>query len=57
VGDDDPLVSPANGRIAASRLPSATLETVPSGHLFVLTRPGQTAQRVERFLADHPQAA
>jgi poly(3-hydroxyalkanoate) depolymerase len=56
MGDDDPIVPPVNGRIVASRLRQATLETVPCGHLFVLTRPGQTARRVERFLASHPRA-
>jgi pimeloyl-ACP methyl ester carboxylesterase len=53
MGDDDPFVPPVNGRIVASRLRSATVETVPCGHFFVLTRPGPTARRVERFLADH----
>jgi pimeloyl-ACP methyl ester carboxylesterase len=54
VGSDDPIVPPVNGRIVASRLARATLETVDCGHLFVLTRPGETARRVERFIAEHP---
>jgi len=57
MGDDDPIVPPINGRIVASRLPHATLETVACGHLFVMTRPGETARRVERFLAEHPMPA
>ena len=53
MGADDPIVPPVNGRIIASRLPVATLETVSCGHLFVLTRPAETARRVERFMAEH----
>jgi poly(3-hydroxyalkanoate) depolymerase len=54
MGADDPIVPPVNGRIVASRLRRATLETVDCGHLFVMTRPGETARRVERFMTDHP---
>jgi poly(3-hydroxyoctanoate) depolymerase len=46
-------VPPINGRIIASRLKRATLETVACGHMFVLTRPAETARRVERFIAEH----
>ena len=53
MGADDPIVPPVNGRIVASRLRRATLETVDCGHLFVLTRPGETARRVECFMAQH----
>jgi poly(3-hydroxyalkanoate) depolymerase len=56
MGADDPIVPPVNGRIVASRLRRATLETVACGHLFVMTRPGETARRVERFMAEHPSA-
>ena len=54
MGADDPIVPPVNGRILASRLRRATLETVDCGHLFVLTQPRETARRVERFIAEHP---
>lgn len=54
MGADDPIVPPVNGRIVASRLKRATLETVDCGHLFVMTRPGETARRVERFITEHP---
>lgn len=57
MGADDPIVPPVNGRIVASRLRCATLETVACGHLFVMTRPGETARRVERFMAEHPVPA
>jgi poly(3-hydroxyalkanoate) depolymerase len=53
MGADDPIVPPVNGRIIASRLHRVTLETVDCGHLFVLTRPTETARRVERFMAEH----
>jgi len=57
MGADDPIVPPVNGRIVAARLPKVTLETVDCGHLFVLTRPAETARRIERFMAEHPLAA
>lgn len=57
MGADDPIVPPVNGRIVASRLRRATLETVDCGHLFVMTRPGETARRVECFMAQHPLPA
>jgi len=56
MGADDPIVPPVNGRIVAARLPQATLETVDCGHLFVMTRPRETARRVERFLAESAAA-
>ncbi|MBO9649098.1 MAG: alpha/beta fold hydrolase [Variovorax sp.] len=57
MGDDDPIVPPINGRILASGLRKATLETVDCGHLFVLTRAAQTARRVEAFMDQHTAAA
>jgi poly(3-hydroxyoctanoate) depolymerase len=51
MGADDPIVPPINGRILAGRMPNAVVETIDCGHLFVLTRAGEIAQRVERFLA------
>ncbi len=50
MGEDDPLVPPVNGRIMAGRLPNATLEMVPCGHMFVLTQAELIADRVEEFL-------
>lgn len=60
MGADDPIVPVVNGRILASRLPDARLDLVECGHLFILTQPEMTAQRVERFMLDpasHPAAA
>jgi poly(3-hydroxyalkanoate) depolymerase len=50
MGEDDPLVPPVNGRILAKRLPNATLENVPCGHMFVLTQAEVVADRVEAFI-------
>lgn len=52
MGADDPIVPPVNGRILAARLPNATVELIDCGHLFVLTRPREIAQRVEAFLRE-----
>jgi pimeloyl-ACP methyl ester carboxylesterase len=57
MGVDDPIVPPVNGRIIAARVRPTRLEAVDCGHLFVLTRPFETARRVERFIAAHPFAA
>lgn len=54
---DDPLVPQINGHLVASRLSRATLETVSGGHLFALTRPDETARRIEGFFAAHPLLA
>ena len=52
MGEEDPIVPVANGRILASRLANAQLEVMPCGHLFMVTMPEQTAQRVETFIFD-----
>jgi poly(3-hydroxyalkanoate) depolymerase len=51
MGSDDPLVPVANGRILAGLIPNARLDIVDDGHLFVVTRPAETARRIEAFLA------
>ncbi len=52
VGDDDPIIPIANGRLLASRLPRGRLEVVPeSGHLLLLEHPQEIADTVSRFLA------
>lgn len=57
MGEDDPLVPPVNGRILVNRLPNATLEMVPCGHMFVLTQAETVANRVEAFIHDEAMAA
>ena len=51
VGRDDPLVPGANGRILACLIPDARLAAIDDGHLFLVTRPAQSARLVAGFLA------
>jgi poly(3-hydroxyalkanoate) depolymerase len=51
-GDDDPIVPLINGRILAWCIPHARLHIVRGGgHLFLLERPAEIAERVAGFLA------
>ncbi|MDA4845146.1 alpha/beta fold hydrolase [Hoeflea poritis] len=52
MGEEDPIVPVSNGRVLTSRLKRATLETMPCGHLFIITMPAETARRVERFVLE-----
>lgn len=52
MGSDDPLVPAINGRILARLIPHATLRLIDDGHLFMVTRPAETAAIIEAFLAD-----
>ncbi len=52
MGSDDPLVPPINGHIMASLIPNAELHMIDDGHLFMVTRPAETARLIEAFLAD-----
>ncbi len=49
-GTDDPLIPVANARLLASLIPDATLELVDNGHLFLVTRPRESAAVIEAFL-------
>jgi len=51
-GTDDPIVPLVNGRILARLIPNARLETIDDGHLFMVTRPDETAATIEAFLAE-----
>lgn len=51
MGSDDPLVPPINGRILAGLIPNAELRMIDDGHLFMVTRPAETATLIEEFLA------
>lgn len=56
MGSDDPLVPPINGHILASLIPNAELRMIDDGHLFLVTRPAETAALIEAFLAgESPQ--
>jgi poly(3-hydroxyalkanoate) depolymerase len=50
-GTDDPIVPSLNARIMARIMPNARLKLMDDGHLFMLTRPGETAAIIEDFLA------
>jgi poly(3-hydroxyalkanoate) depolymerase len=52
MGRDDPLVLPVNGRILAALIPNAELHLIDDGHLFLVTRPVETAGLIEAFLAN-----
>ena len=53
-GLDDPLIPTANARVLAHLIPNAELELIDDGHLFIVTDPAGTAQRIEAFLnAEH----
>jgi poly(3-hydroxyalkanoate) depolymerase len=52
MGRDDPLVPTVNGRILAKLIPNARLQMIDDGHLFMVTRPVETARTIEAFLSD-----
>jgi poly(3-hydroxyalkanoate) depolymerase len=52
MGRDDPLVPVVNGRVLAHLIPHARLEIIDDGHLFMVTRPKETAERIEKFLSE-----
>ena len=52
MGRDDPLVPPINGSILARLIPNARLQMIDDGHLFMVTRPVETATAVAEFLSD-----
>jgi pimeloyl-ACP methyl ester carboxylesterase len=52
MGSDDPLVPPINGRVLALLIPNAELRMIDDGHLFMVTRPAETARFIEEFLAE-----
>lgn len=49
-GTDDPLIPVANARLLHRLIPNSTLKLLDNGHLFMVTRPGETAGMVEDFL-------
>jgi pimeloyl-ACP methyl ester carboxylesterase len=51
MGSDDPLVPEINGRMLARLIPNAELRMIDDGHLFMVTRPRETAALIEAFLA------
>lgn len=51
-GADDPLVPIANAHLLQWLIPDARLAIVDCGHLFLVTRPEESARIVESFLAE-----
>lgn len=51
-GTDDPLVPMINAKMLHSMIPNSRLETIDDGHLFMVTRPKETAGMVEAFLRE-----
>ena len=51
-GSDDPIVPSINARVMARLMPNARLEILDDGHLFLVTRPVESAAIIEKFLAD-----
>ena len=49
-GTDDPLIPVVNAKILSSLIPNAELHLIDNGHLFLVTRPEESAERVEEFL-------
>ncbi len=49
-GNDDPLIPVENARLLAKLIPNARLELLDNGHLFLATRPRETAEMIEAFL-------
>ncbi len=50
-GSDDPIVPVVNARLVARLMPRASLQIVPGGgHLFLHTRPEESARRITEFL-------
>ena len=51
-GTDDPLVPVVNARMLHAMIPKSRLELVDDGHLFLVTKPKESAAMIEAFLAE-----
>lgn len=49
-GTDDPIVPPINARLMQWMIPDARVAMVDCGHLFLVTRPAESARLVDEFL-------
>ncbi|MFO1285855.1 MAG: poly(3-hydroxyalkanoate) depolymerase [Rubrivivax sp.] len=52
-GDDDPLVPLLNAKLMHRLIPNCELKVFDCGHLFLLTRPAESARAINEFL-DRP---
>ncbi|MEO1142796.1 MAG: alpha/beta fold hydrolase, partial [Pseudomonadota bacterium] len=51
-GTDDPLIPTANAKFLAKMIPNSRLELNDNGHMFLVTRPKESAETIEAFLAE-----
>jgi poly(3-hydroxyalkanoate) depolymerase len=51
-GTDDPLVPLVNAKVLAAFIPKSRLETIDDGHMFLITRPRESAAMIEAFLSE-----
>lgn len=49
-GDDDPLIPLINAKLLHKMIPRSELQVFDCGHLFLLTRPQQSARAINQFL-------
>jgi pimeloyl-ACP methyl ester carboxylesterase len=56
MGERDRIVPLVNGRILAGLIPNARLETVPGGHLFLVSNAERSVQLIRAFL-EEPEAS
>ena len=49
-GTDDPLIPVINARFLAASIPKAELMLIDNGHLFLVTRPKDSAEAISSFL-------
>ena len=52
MGEQDRIVPMINGRFLARLIPRARLETVPGGHLFLVSQPDAVFPRITAFLSE-----
>jgi poly(3-hydroxyalkanoate) depolymerase len=50
-GADDPIAPLPNARLMSCLIPNAELRVLDCGHLFLLTRPEESARAIEEFLS------
>lgn len=51
-GTDDPLVPVINARMLHAMIPNSRLQLLDDGHLFLVTKPKQSAETIEAFLRE-----
>ncbi len=57
MGEHDKIVPLINGKLLARLIPNAKLQTVPGGHLFLVSKPAETFPLIRTFLAGPDLAA